>query len=55
MHVFPDQTDLVFILIPKKGADDPAPFYILRDKVTNHAFTQFARETPRPFGMQVGG
>ena len=45
-HVFPDQTALVFILIPKKGADDPAPFYILRDKVTNHAFEQFARDDP---------
>jgi serine/threonine protein kinase len=45
-HEFPDKTDLVFVLIPQKAPDDPEPFYILRDKVTNHAFAQFARDNP---------
>ncbi|HEX4590353.1 MAG TPA: SUMF1/EgtB/PvdO family nonheme iron enzyme, partial [Gemmataceae bacterium] len=45
-HVFPDKTDLVFVLIPKTRSDDPEPFYMLRDKVTNHAFAQFAAEQP---------
>ncbi len=45
-RVFPDRTDLVFVLIPEQRPDDPEPFYLLRDKVTNHAFAQFAREDP---------
>jgi hypothetical protein len=45
-YVLPDKTDLVFVLIPNKGARDPEPFYILRDKVTNHTFAEFARADP---------
>ncbi len=41
-----DKTVLVFLLVPKKHFDDPEPFYILRDKVTNHAFAQFERDHP---------
>jgi formylglycine-generating enzyme required for sulfatase activity len=39
----PDKSELVFVLILKKRAGNPEPFYILRDKVTNHAFAEFAR------------
>jgi hypothetical protein len=45
-YAFPDKTELVCVLIPKSGANDPEPFYILRDKVTNHAFAQFERTHP---------
>src|SRR5207247_2000390 len=40
-YVFADKTDIVFILIPKKRPDEPDTFYMMRDKVTNHAFAQF--------------
>jgi hypothetical protein len=46
----PDKPDLVFVLIPKERADDPEPFYIMRDKVTNHAFGQFAAQHPAEAG-----
>ena len=43
-YALPDKTDLIFLLIPQQRSDEPAPFYILRTKVTNHDFAQFARE-----------
>src|SRR5262249_43449815 len=45
-YVLADKSELVFVLIPQSRASDPEPFYILRDKVTNHAFDQFARDHP---------
>jgi len=45
-HVLPDKTELVLVLIPKGRPTDPEPFYMLRDKVTNHAFAQFDRDNP---------
>ncbi|HEY1381227.1 MAG TPA: bifunctional serine/threonine-protein kinase/formylglycine-generating enzyme family protein [Gemmataceae bacterium] len=45
-YVFPDRTELLFLLVPQARDDEPAPFYILRDKVTNHAFALFARAQP---------
>src|SRR5262249_39512212 len=45
-YVLPDKSELVFVLILQSRATDPEPFYILRDKVTNHAFDQSARDPP---------
>jgi hypothetical protein len=45
-RVLPDKTELVMVLVPKSRPADPDPFYILRDKVTNHAFGHYARENP---------
>jgi len=44
---FPDKTQLPFVLITAARPGDPAPFYIMRDKVTNHDFALFAREHPK--------
>jgi hypothetical protein len=43
---FPDSTRLVFLLIPKSEPTNLAPYYIMRDKVTNRAFALFAKENP---------
>jgi len=45
-YVLPDRVEMIFVLIPQNRPDEPAPFYMLRTKVTNHAFAQFAREHP---------
>lgn len=47
VHPFPDKTQLPFVLITPARPNDPAPFYIMRDKVTNHDFALFARERPQ--------
>jgi formylglycine-generating enzyme required for sulfatase activity len=41
-YVLPDKTRLAFVLVPQDRPTDPAPFYLMRDKVTNRAFAQFA-------------
>jgi hypothetical protein len=43
---FPDSTRLVFLLIPQSEPTNLPPYYIMRDKVTNRAFAQFAKDNP---------
>jgi eukaryotic-like serine/threonine-protein kinase len=43
---FPDGNRVVFLLIEKRRADDPDPFYIMEDKVWNALFAEFAAENP---------
>jgi hypothetical protein len=43
---FPDSTRLVFLLIPKSDPTNLPPYYIMRDKVSNRAFAQFAKDKP---------
>src|SRR5262249_35438627 len=40
-YVLPDQTRIVFLLIPQARATDPPPFYIMEDKVSNKLFRVF--------------
>lgn len=46
VYSLPDKTALVFQLIQQNRQEDPPPFYMLRTKVTNHAFAQFAQAHP---------
>ncbi len=45
-HKLPDGTPILFILISTSGPDDPTPFYIMQDKVSNKVFGQFAKANP---------
>jgi formylglycine-generating enzyme required for sulfatase activity len=42
----PGGNRVVFLLIGKRRADDPDPFYIMEDKVWNALFAEFAAENP---------
>jgi serine/threonine protein kinase len=59
--VFPDgATRAEFVLIPNQGGDgEPPPFYILRTKVSNQLFQQFAKvgklESPWAAGARMDG
>jgi len=46
VRIFPDGTELHFLLIPKQRPGDPDSFYIMRDKVWNKLFDVFARQQP---------
>ncbi len=41
-HPLPGGSHLVFDLVPQENAGDPPTFYLMRDKVANGAFRQFA-------------
>jgi formylglycine-generating enzyme required for sulfatase activity len=45
-YVLPDQTPILFLLIPQTHDTDPPPFYSMQDKVTNKLFRAFAAVNP---------
>jgi hypothetical protein len=46
--------ELVAVLIPRSRADDPPPFYMLRDKVTNRVFAAEWERAPTVLGELTG-
>jgi serine/threonine protein kinase len=59
VRVLPGGTPAVFLLIPKNHPEDPPPFYIMRDKVSNAVFRVCAEAKPdligRPENWKLGG
>jgi serine/threonine protein kinase len=43
-----DDTKVEFLFIKRTKSDDPASFYIMRDKVSNRVFARFATNAPEP-------
>jgi serine/threonine protein kinase len=39
--------DVPFVFVPRNRADDPAPFFIMENKVTNELFRKFAEANPK--------
>jgi formylglycine-generating enzyme required for sulfatase activity len=50
---FDDGTEVSFVLVARRRSPDPAPFYIMRDKVWNGLYRHF-EEPPDPF-VEVEG
>jgi len=53
----PAKTEVQFVLVRPTQANDPPPFYIMRDKVSNHVYGLFAKARPNEAGdlWKLGG
>jgi hypothetical protein len=52
-YVLPDTSPVVFLLMRQEDPGDPPPFYIMRNKVSNHVFNQVSAGYPGgPWGPE---